>query len=159
MNSFYEHFVHRFCYVLPSLRLHGAEYDACSAQWCHQSSFVKGKGRPLGELKATFSTALKVLQCSKTIMSYDRTKCFLLALYVCAPGRGLAEKVLGLGQRRGGSGSPPPLYSPPNCRITLKVTHWLAVAPVSGAVNDFHVVSNWSRVGMGRGKGSPVRAV
>ena len=30
---------------------------------------------------------------------------------------------------------------------------------VSGTVNDFHVASNWSRVGMGRGKGSPVRAV
>ena len=74
--------------------------------------FVKGKGRPLGELKATFSTALKVPQCSKTIMSYDRTQCFLLALYVCAPGRGLAEKVLGLGQRRGGSGSPPPFTAP-----------------------------------------------
>ena len=29
----------------------------------------------------------------------------------------------------------------------------------SGAVNDVHVASNWSRVGMGRGKGSPVRAV
>ena len=28
----------------------------------------KGKGRPLGAVKATFSTALKVLQCSKTIM-------------------------------------------------------------------------------------------
>ena len=39
MNSFCERFfVHRFCYVLPSLRLHGAEHDACSAQWCHQSS-------------------------------------------------------------------------------------------------------------------------
>ena len=33
----------------------------------------KGKGRPLGELKATFSTALKVLQCSKTIMSNDQS--------------------------------------------------------------------------------------
>ena len=29
----------------------------------------------------------------------------------------------------------------------------------SKAVNHFHVASNWSRVGMGRGKGSPVRAV
>ena len=29
----------------------------------------------------------------------------------------------------------------------------------SGAVNNFHVVSTWSRVGMGRWKGSPVRAV
>ena len=29
----------------------------------------------------------------------------------------------------------------------------------SGAVNDFHIASNWSRVGMGHGKGNPVRAV
>ena len=29
----------------------------------------------------------------------------------------------------------------------------------SGAVNDYHVASNWFRVGMGRGKGSPVPAV
>ena len=29
----------------------------------------------------------------------------------------------------------------------------------SGAINDFHVASNWSPVGMGRGKGNPVRAV
>ena len=76
----------------------------------------KGKGRPLGELKATFSSTLKVLQCSKTIMSYDQSQCVLLALCVCALGRGLTEKVLGLGQRRGGIpppfgggwGSPPP---------------------------------------------------
>ena len=31
----------------------------------------RGKGRHLGELKATFSTALKVLQCSKTINSHS----------------------------------------------------------------------------------------
>ena len=37
--SFNERFAgHRFCYVLPSLRLHGSEHDACPAQWCHQSS-------------------------------------------------------------------------------------------------------------------------
>ena len=41
----------------------------------------------------------------------------------------LTEKVLGLGQRRGG-GWPPPPYSPPNCRTPLGVTHWLAAAPV-----------------------------
>ena len=42
MNSFYERFFgHRFCYVLPSLRLHGAEYDAGSAEWCRQSSDSK----------------------------------------------------------------------------------------------------------------------
>ena len=92
----------------------------------------------MGELKATFSTALKVLQCSKTIMSYDQSQCILLALCVCALGRGLTEKVLGLGQRRGGGppplrrgvGSPPP-YSPPNYRTPLGVTHWLAAAPVA----------------------------
>ena len=34
MNSFYERFfVHRFCYVLPLLRLRGAQHDACWAQW------------------------------------------------------------------------------------------------------------------------------
>ena len=100
----------------------------------------KGKGRPLGKLKATFSTALKVkvLQCSKTIMSYDQSQCVLLALCVCALGGGLTEKVLGLGQRRGGAVPPPPSegggvpppYSPPNCRTPLGVTHWLAAAPV-----------------------------
>ena len=38
---------------------------------------------------------------------------------------------LGLGQRRGGGvGSPPPPYSPPDCRTPLGVTHWLAAAPV-----------------------------
>ena len=40
----------------------------------------KGKGRPLGDLNTTFSIALKVLQCSKTIMSYDQSQCILLAL-------------------------------------------------------------------------------
>ena len=65
----------------------------------------------MGELKATFSTALKVLQCSKTIMSYDQSQCVLLALSVCALGRGLTEKVLGLGQRRGGGELQPPKLS------------------------------------------------
>ena len=44
----------------------------------------------------------------------------------------------GLGQPRGGEGSPPPWgggvpppHSPPNCRTPLGVTHWLAAAPVS----------------------------
>ena len=61
------------------------------------------------------------------------SQCILLALCVCALGRGLPEKVLGLGQRRGGVGSPPPPpYSPPNCRTPLGVTHWLAAAPVGG---------------------------
>ena len=36
------------------------------------------------------------------------SQCILLALCVCALGRGLPEKVLGLAQRRGGVGSPPP---------------------------------------------------
>ena len=77
----------------------------------------KGKGRPLGQLKATFSTALKLLQCSKTIMSYDQSQCVLLALCVCALARGLTEKVLGLGQRRGGC-APPPLIQPPKLSNT-----------------------------------------
>ena len=94
----------------------------------------KGKGRPLGELKATFGTALKVLQCSKTIMSYDQSQCVLLALCVCALGRGLTKKVPGLGQRRPpppseGGGVPPP-YSPPNCQTPLGVRHWPVAAPV-----------------------------
>ena len=54
---------------LPSLR-----FSICMSVVCD-----KGKGRPLGELKATFSTALKVLQCSKTIMSYHQSQCVLLA--------------------------------------------------------------------------------
>ena len=37
----------------------------------------------------------------------------------------------GLGQPRGGEGSPRP-YSPQNCRTPLGVTHWLAAAPVGG---------------------------
>ena len=85
----------------------------------------KGKGRPLGELKATFSTALKVLQCSKTIMSYDQSQCVLLALCVCALGRGLTEKVLGLGQRRGAppppsEGGAPPPPPPPTAPQTVE---------------------------------------
>ena len=40
-------------------------------------------------------------------MSYDQSQCVLLALCVCALGRGLTEKVLGLGQRKGGGVSPP----------------------------------------------------
>ena len=39
----------------------------------------------------------------------DHSQCILLALCVCALGRGLPEKVLGLGQPRGGGGVPPPL--------------------------------------------------
>ena len=72
----------------------------------------------------------------------DHSQCILLALCVCALGRGLPEKVLGLGQPRGGGGVPPPPlrrgvgvppppYSPPNCRTPLGVTHWLAAAPVA----------------------------
>ena len=76
--------------------------------------------------KATFGTALKVLQGSKTIMSYDESQYVLLALCFCVLGRAASEKVMGLGQRRGG----PPPYSPPNCRTPLGVTHWLAAAPV-----------------------------
>ena len=46
-----------YIYVCGSLRFSTYTYVVC----------LKGKERPLGELKATFSTALKVLQCSKTI--------------------------------------------------------------------------------------------
>ena len=38
------------------------------------------------------------------------SQCILLALCVCAFGRGLPEKVLGLAQRKGGLGSPPPPF-------------------------------------------------
>ena len=38
----------------------------------------------------------------------DHSQCILLALCVCALGRGLPEKVLGLGQPGGGRGPPPP---------------------------------------------------
>ena len=44
-------------YVCGSLRLSTYMSVVCD----------KGKERPLGELKTTFSTAMKVLQCSKTI--------------------------------------------------------------------------------------------
>ena len=87
---------------LPSLRFSIYMYVVCD----------KGKGRPLSELKATFSTVLKVLPCSKTIMSYDQSQCLLLALCVCALRWGLTEKVLGLGQRRGGGSPPLPLQPP-----------------------------------------------
>ena len=50
----------------------------------------------MGELKATFSTALEVLQCSRTITSHDQSQCVLLPLSVCALG-----------------GPPPPPCSPP----------------------------------------------
>ena len=40
----------------------------------------------------------------------------------------------GLGQPRGGGGSPPP-YSPQNCHTPLGVTHWLAAAPVEAGRN------------------------
>ena len=93
---------------LPSLRFSISMCVVCA----------KGKGRPLGELKATFSTALKVLQCSKTIMSYDQSQCILLALCVCALGRGPTENVLVWVNeappplRRGVGGPPPPLQPP-----------------------------------------------
>ena len=83
---------------------------------------------------------LRTPKLSYGTMSYDQSQCVLLALCVCALGRGLTEKVLGLGQRRGGGptptpsegggGPPPPPYSPPNCGTPLGVTHWLVAAPV-----------------------------
>ena len=41
---------------------------------------------PLGELKAKLSSTVTVLQCLKTIMSYDWSQCVLLALSVCGLG-------------------------------------------------------------------------
>ena len=50
-----------YIYVCGSLRFSISMCVVCD----------RGKGRPLGELKATFSTAMKVLQCSKTINSHS----------------------------------------------------------------------------------------
>ena len=83
----------------------------------------------MGELKATFSRGLEVLQCSRTITSYDRSQCVLLALSVCAFG-GARRKGAGFG-----STPPPPPCSPQNGRTPLGVIHWLAAAPV--VVGDF----------------------
>ena len=58
----------------------------------------------MGELKATCSTTLEVLQCSKTTTSYDRSQCVLLALSVCALG-GARRKGAGFGSTKG---CPPP---------------------------------------------------
>ena len=82
----------------------------------------------MGEPKATFSSALEVLQCSKTITSYDRSQRVLLALSVCDL-RGTRQKGAGFGSTKGGGVSPSP-YSPQNSRTPLRVTHWLAAAPV-----------------------------
>ena len=87
----------------------------------------------MGELKATFSTALEVLQCSRTITSYDRSQCVLLALFVFALG-GARWKGAGFGSTKG----VPPPYGHQNSRTPLGVTHWLAAAPVGGGlVNGF----------------------
>ena len=48
----------------------------------------------MGELNSTFSTALKVLQGSTTIMRYDRSQCVLLALSVCALGGASRKRCL-----------------------------------------------------------------
>ena len=40
--------------------------------------------------------------------------------------------MLGLGQRRGGVGSPNPPYNPQKSRTPLGVTHWLVGAPWTG---------------------------
>ena len=81
----------------------------------------------MGELKATLSAALEVLQCNKTITSYDWSQCVLLALSACALG-GAWRKGAGFGSMKGGWGPPP--YSPQNSCTPLGVTHWLAAAPV-----------------------------
>ena len=80
----------------------------------------------MGELKATFSTALEVLQCSKTITSYDRSQCVLLALFVCA--LGVAWRKGGFGSTKWGGGDTPP--TAPKTVASLGVTHWLAAAPM-----------------------------
>ena len=46
-----------------------------------------------------------------------------------------------------------------NSDLTTGGRHVRCGEKASGAINDFHIASNWSHVGMGRGKGSPVRAV
>ena len=93
-----------------------------------------------GEGKAFGRTQGNIQCCSESAavqQNNQQSQCVLLALCVCALGRGLTEKVLGLGQRspppplrRGVGSPPPPPYSPPNCRTPLRVTHWLAAAPV-----------------------------
>ena len=50
-----------YIYVCGSLRFSTYMSAVCD----------KGKERPLGKLKATFSTAMKVLQCSKTITIHN----------------------------------------------------------------------------------------
>ena len=54
---------------LLSLSLSLSLYVCGSLRFSTYMSVVcdKGKERPLGELKATFNTTLKVLQCSKTM--------------------------------------------------------------------------------------------
>ena len=63
----------------------------------------------MGELKATFSTALEVLRCGRTITSYDRSLCVLLALSVCALG-GARRKGAGFGEAK--EAPPPPPTAP-----------------------------------------------
>ena len=60
------------------------------------------------KLKVTFGTALEVPQCSRTITSYDRSQCVLLALSICAFG-GTRRK----GAKFGSTKSPPPSLQPP----------------------------------------------
>ena len=84
-----------YIYVCGSLRFSISMSVVCD----------KGKGRPLGELKATFSTAMK---CYAVQQHNQQSQCVLLALCICALGRSLTEKVLGLCQRR----PPPPPTAP-----------------------------------------------
>ena len=88
----------------------------------------------MDELKATFSAALEVLQGNRTITSYDRSQCVLLALSICALG-GARRKGAGFGSTEGrgggGAGVPRRPHSPQISCTLLRVTHWLAAAPVS----------------------------
>ena len=95
--------------------------------WRGPSSWGYGHPRFGVALEATFSNALEVLQCSRTITGYDRSQCVFLALSVCALG-GVQRKGPGFGSMK--EGVPPP-YSPQNGWTPLGVTHWLAAAPVT----------------------------
>ena len=88
-----------YIYVCGSLRFSTYMYVVC----------LKGKERPLGELKATYCSESAAVQ-----QNNRHSHCILLALCVCALGRGLPEKVLGLRQRRG----PPPPLQPPKLSNT-----------------------------------------
>ena len=98
----------------------------------------KGKERPLGNIQYCYESAA-------VQQNNHHSQCILLALCVCARGRGLPEKVLGLAQRRGGVappprfgggwGSPPPLQ-PPKLSNTPR-GHTLAGASPRGTLSTY----------------------